>query len=330
MPDNNELWKKYQSHITNEGLTDKRKSKLHTMFKIIQRYIDLGNADKIIIEDFIERLNSDKILKIDGRIYSGSTKSDIKKFLRQFFKWFRGDNNYYPEMVSWLKTKIPKDNKPQEKPILEKKDVFKLASMFKKYDYKIATLILFDSGFRIQELMSCKKSDLTFESFDDNGEKCFWLKCNLSKTYTRKVPISLFEQEIKSYIESDTFNLKRDTEPLFDIDYFSYLKMMKIYSTKLFSLKVTPHCLRHSSATLYASLYNGNVPMLAQRYGWSYSAKELQTYVRVSGSYNKQGAKVLYQNEVIKLKTQVVNLTEELSEIKNYLKAYGLMQKVKT
>jgi len=321
-----ELWLKFEKHLANEGLTKKRIKKLFTMYNVVIRALDLTKAKRDDIENFVNDLTSDKFKRLDGNNFSGSSKSDIKKFLKQFYKWYKGENEYYPKHVSWLKTKIPKDQKPIEKPILELKQVVQLAQKFKKYDYKMLVLALFDSGFRIQEMISVKKKDLTWEEFD-SAKKCFWIKCNKSKTYPRKVPIPLFSTEMKSFFDSSYFKAKQDDDPLFDIHYASFTNHLKEHSLKLFNLKITCHCLRHSSCTFYAKEYAGNVPLLAQRFGWSFSAKELSTYVRKSGAYNREGAKVSFRNEVVKLredndilKEKVTSQEKQINDISKMIK----------
>lgn len=330
---NEEIWDKFEYHLRNEGLSQKRIKTLYSRFNAFSRELDLKTATRKEIENWINKLNTDKIRKLNGSIVSGTTKQSWKKALKQFYKWYKGDSEFYPPEVSWIKTRIPKDEKPEEKPILELNQVVKLAQKFKKYEYKIATLILFDSGFRIQELMSCKKKDLTWDDFD-NGEKCFWIKCNQSKTYVRKIPIPLFTPEIRSFFESSYFRALDDDDLLFNMHYDSYRRLMIKYATDLFfkddknKKHITPHCLRHSSATYYAKEYSGNVPLLAQRFGWSYSAVELQTYVRKSGAYNREGAKVSFKNSVSKLQEENAKIKEEMKAIQEKLKLIERFEKL--
>lgn len=312
--ENTSLWETYEKHLRNIGLTKKRISKLKTMFNTVSRGLDLRTASREEIEDFVNRLNEDRFKTIDGRVLAGDTKSDIKKFLKQYYKHTKGSDTFFPEEVAWLRTKIPKDERAEEKPIIELEQVRQLARMFHKYDYQVLTLLLFDSGFRIQEMMSCKRRDLTWEEFD-NGKKCFWLKCNVSKTFPRKIPVPIFTKEINDFFESATFKSRSPDDHLFDIRYESYRKMLKRYSLQFIKKELTPHCLRHSSATYYARIYSGNVPLLAQRYGWAYSARELQTYVRASGAYNKEGAKLSYTNEVSKLRDENEKFQEQIETL---------------
>jgi len=81
---------------------------------------------------------------------------------------------------------------------------------------------------------------------------------------------------------------------------------------KVLGKKITPHALRHSSATYYAKEFDGNMMLLADRYGWTYSSKELRTYIRRSGAYQRAGAKKVFSNEVEKLREENRNVKETL------------------
>lgn len=318
------LWSKYEDHLVNEGLTKQTIAKQKQMFIKCERGLSkkYKESKREDIEKFVTSVNKNQFKKLDGNNFSGSTKSDIKKFLKKFYKWLKGDCETYPKEVSWISTRIRKDEKPKQKPTLTHKEVVEFANTFQKVEYRVLMLLLFDSGFRIQEMLSVKRKDLTWEDFD-TGRKCFWIKCNTSKTLTRKVPIPFFTEDIQTFVNSIYGKSLRNDDLLFNMQYPNIVKQMKNVSKKVFGLtkegklkkKISPHALRHSSATFYAKEYEGNVPMLAQRYGWSYSAKELQTYVRESGAYQKQGAKKIFVNEVQKLRTENTELKERIEKI---------------
>lgn len=318
---NAKLWKKYEDNLLNEGKTKKRIDKLKFMFDTCDKAFNkpFDKVTRADVEDFVNKLHRNQLRTKRGAPYSGNTKSDLKKFLKQFWKWFKGQGEDYPDAVRWIKTNVAKDEKPEEKDTVTLEEAVKLARAFNKIEYRIMTLILFDSGFRIDELLSCKKKDLTFEDFDA-GKKCFWIKCNRSKTLTRKVPVPLFTEELNVFVNSASFQTQPNDEPLFgNVAYFAYNKALKATSERVLKKRLSPHHLRHSSATHYAKEFDGNMMMIADRYGWSYTSDELKLYIRRSGAYQRQGVKKAYENEVLKLKAELSDMRERMANIERLL-----------
>lgn len=307
--------------MLNEGLTKKRLNKLKAMFTIAERGIgDLENAGREEIEKFVTKLHRGTFCKMNGSPYSGSTKSDIKRFLKQFYKWFKGDGEFFPKEVSWIKTRIGKDEKPEEKPIITPDEIREISTHFRRSDFRLMTLLLFDSGFRISEMFSVTKDRLSWEPFDDEGNCCWWVECTESKTYPRKVAVGLFTEEISQYVHTAPFTKLAPADKLFPFSDTLYRAALAQASKKVLKKKkLTPHALRHSSATLYAGIYQGDRIKLAERYGWSYSAQELDTYVRRNGQGLKEGAKVVYKNEVQKLQDENERLKQELEKLKEQI-----------
>lgn len=332
------LWQKFESHLLNEQVTQRRIAKLKYVFSVCERGLkDFSKAKRADIEKFTDDLNRNHFLKLDGQQYSGNAKSDIKKFIKQFFKWYKGNNEAYPPEVAWLKTKIGKNEKPEDKPVLSLEEVSRFAHYFKKIELRLLALILFDSGFRIAEALSIKKKDLTFEPFEDD-KKCFWVFCNESKTLKRKVDIPLFTEDIAAFVNSSYYQSLKDDEPIFRLSYSDIIKNFKRASAQLFGVDksghplkvITPHCLRHSSATFYSVQYEGNMVQIAQRYGWSYSSDELKTYIRRSGAYQKAGAKKIYSNEIVLLKNRINELEAQLTEHKKDIDTIMKLWKAKS
>jgi len=319
------LWERYEAEIRNAGLTKKRRDKLKLMFDTCQRAINLDKATRQDIEKFVNELHSGKFCKLDGSEYSGSTKSDLKKFLKAFYKWLKGENTYYPKEVAWIKTRISKDEKPKEKDVISVQEVRQLANSFSKIDLKVLTLMLFDSGFRIAEMLSAKKQDLSWENYQD-GDSCFWIKCNSSKTEQRKVPIPIFTEDLQAFFNSSQMKAKKDSELLFDVSYEYYLQTLKAKGKELLKKKITPHALRHSSASLYAKELNGNAMSIAQRYGWSFSSKELATYIRRSGAYHKDTPKLVFHNENVKLREEMEQLRAKYDRLFKAVESFKSIQ----
>lgn len=318
-----ELWTRFENRMLNEGVTQRRVEKLKSMYQAVQRGIrtPLSKANREDVEDFINRLNRDLYKRQNKQSFSGSTKADIKKFLRQFFKWYKGEDEFFPSEVRWIKARISKDERPEEKQIVTIEEVKRVISHFDKGEFRILTLILFDSGFRIGEILSAKKKDLTFEPYDEQN-KCFWISCNESKTIKRKVDIPLFTEDLKTFCNSAYFENKAPDDLLFDgIEYHTYLTSLNNAAKKVLGKNkhLSPHCLRHSSATYYAKAYDGNMNMLAERYGWTYSSGQLRTYIRRSGAYQKQGAKKVFTNQVVKVEEENRELKEQMQKLQEQM-----------
>lgn len=339
---NEEIWDKFLLHLENESLTAKRIEKLSFVFNTINRGLNkpFNDVSREDIQDFVTRLHNDKFLNhrknIKPKPYSESTKADIKKGIKQIWKWLKGDSEFYPKEVSWIKCKIAKDRKPLPKEVITYEEAIQLANSCSKIEHRILFLLLFDSGFRISEMLSVHKKDLTWEDYKGK-EKCWHIMCNESKTDTRKVPVPLFTADLQTFTESSYFKSLKEDDPLFKtirtkhtkrykkginardpntMSYEAVIKTLKNNSQKVLKKKLTPHSLRHSSATYYAKRLSGDAMALAQRYGWRFNSKELQTYIRLSGHYQELAATKVYENQATKL-------AEELEE---YKKMYNTLK----
>jgi integrase len=320
---NEPTWEKFKSHLQNEGLSTGRIEKLKSMFVTLERGLPGKNLETVTrqdIEELANRLNRNEFKKLDGKNMSGPTKVDLKKFIKQFYKWLKGNNEFYPSEVSWLKTKLPKHEKPTPKNTINEDQCKQLAESFSHPEWRALIYLLFDSGFRIQEMLSVKKKDLTFESYEGT-EKCFFLKCNLSKTVIRKIDIPIFTKELEHFLNSGYWANKKDNDLLFDFESDSVRIMIQRKAQKLFNMKLTPHCFRHSSATLYAVLYEGNIFDLMHRFGWT-DMRQAMVYVRTSGTINIKSTKKIYNNQASKLNGEVTELKAQLSKMQDSLAQY--------
>jgi hypothetical protein len=80
---------------------------------------DLDKVTDRQMETFILDLNKGIILNKNGTAYTSEAKSNIKKFIRTFYKWLLGNGKVYPELVDWIDT-AKKDAEIEAIPGLEK------------------------------------------------------------------------------------------------------------------------------------------------------------------------------------------------------------------
>lgn len=310
---------KYEDYCNDIGLTALRIKKLKVMYRLVKRHLKKP-LDKLKTEDitkYVTGLNKGNVyFKIDGGELSPTTISDIKKFLKQFFKWLKGEGAYYPDEVKRISVKIAKDKQPKPKETLEIDEVIKLSGAFKNIDYKIAILILFDSGFRINEFTSVTKENLSWENLE-NGEKCFWIFCPESKTFQRHIPIPLFTNDLKQYFNSASFQAKKPNEPLINVSYETLLRRIKEISAKLFKKKITFHSLRHSSATYWSNELE--YLQLCSRMGWSFDSKQAKIYVRRSKKQNIRAGTITFSNKLLEVEKENNELKSRLDEMNDRL-----------
>lgn len=303
-------WSDFHLYLVNKGTTARRIQKMHYVFHLVFEYINkpIAKIDKEDIQSFVSDLHADKFTKNDGSPYSGSYKADLKKFLKYYFKFFSGDDEHYPKLVSWIKTNIAKDEKPKDKPTLSLQEVQELAKQFTSPIKKIALLLFFDSGFRMDELESVTKEKLTYEPFDDD-ESCFWIECTRSKTAIRKIPVNLFTEDLQLYYNSIDYQSLKPGDKLFKISFprFRY-DIKRLAKKSIFKNRPEDadrlcfHALRHSSATYYANKVGLTEFQMCLRYGWTIGSQEARTYVRRGTSYQKNSAKQVFRGELDRIR----------------------------
>ena len=82
--ENTALWIKFENHCLNEGLSQKRISKLRMVYQLVLRGLEgkeLDSVNRENLEVFINRLNRNEFRPLDGANYAGNSKADIKKSL---------------------------------------------------------------------------------------------------------------------------------------------------------------------------------------------------------------------------------------------------------
>jgi hypothetical protein len=84
---------------------------------------------------------------------------------------------------------------------------------------------------------------------------------------------------------------------------------------KTLGKKVTPHMLRHSSATFYANKLR-NPYKLCYRYGWTMSSKQVDRYLDREGIFEGETSIAVKTDELSRMGRENQTLREELSLVK--------------
>jgi site-specific recombinase XerD len=242
---------------------------------------------------------SGKIIKTKSLAHS--TKLDYKKSLIKFYKWLYGNNRNVPELVDWIDTY----DIAKEIPAIRREEVEKLAATLTIRD-KAIVMALFDSGARAEEFLNIKMSDLS------KADGIFKVRIVHSKTKPRTIHLPIASQFVEMWMNVN--EIYDSQEYLFTITYEGLRMMLHRVGKRVLKKSITPHLLRHSSATYYANLLNHQ--QLCYRYGWTMASKMPNRYLDREGIFEKESVDVVKKNDISTLEDKNKKLEEELSLIK--------------
>ncbi len=230
------------------------------------------DLDKVTIKDmenFILNLDKGKIISRYKKPYSSEAKSNIKKFIRKFYKWLLGDNKRYPELVDWIDTSKKEAEVKAVPGLLD--GVMKIVELIPDIKRKALVMVAFDSGFRESELLSCKVKDA-----EKTEKGVYFITCRYSKTKTRTVSLPNSSELLDRWLDQHPNKDNREAE-LWETSRVMFYKTVKLYGKKALNMNITPHMLRHTSATFYAPKLDRVT--FCKRYGWSYNSPSPDRYI---------------------------------------------------
>jgi integrase len=234
---------------------------------------DFDKATKEDWDKFYDKFEEDKILKNSGKKYKPATRAKNYKTVRKFLKWL-GNGITYPEgCENWVtaEEKVTKE-------YLTRPEIEKIVNGSKTIKVKCLLMLLFDGGLRIEEAANLRWVDLKKE--DGKGYYRAEIRAETSKTKkARTVSLWLATDLIDTYRNHQKAQAKGafdENEYVFDSNY-SALYMAIKNAGKLINKNVSPHTLRHSSATYYANIIK-TYQQFCSRYGWSLRSEAPQRY----------------------------------------------------
>lgn len=224
-------------------------------------------------EQFYDNLESDKILAHGGKRYAEGTKSRIYKVIRKFLKWRYGENKFYPKFCEDWVTTAPVVTKDY----LIRSEIDKLVEGASALKVKCMVMMLFDGGFRIEELGNLRWVDVR----KAEGKEYYRAHVRPETSKTKKeryVSLWLSTDLIDSLKNSRKQNKGfKESDYLFPNTYNGFRATIKKLGKKVLNKSTSPHTLRHSSATYYASVIK-TYQQFCTRYGWVLKSGTAQRY----------------------------------------------------
>lgn len=300
--------KKGQKKKIGAGRCLKMLNMLKTMSLWLEKPFDKVTQDEM--EAMIIGLERDKF-KGSKKKYSDNTKADLKKILRKFYKWLWGNNETYPEIVSWIDTSA----RDIEIPALRKEQVEKMIELCPSIRDKAVIMAMFDSGARIEEFLNIRFKHLIKN--EENG--VYKIRIEFSKTKPRTISLPLSTKYINEWLNEYRAKYPEETKnpetPLFPVTYSQVRKMLYRNGMKALKKNVYPHLLRHSSATYYANLLKDPFK-LNKRYGWAMASDMSNRYIDREGITEEDTIDAVNIDEITKYKKEREKLNEEMIKLR--------------
>ena len=217
--------------------------------------------------------------------YAEHTKYDLKVMLKMFYKWLKGNDEYAPPEISWLKkSKKNLDHKLPED-LLTEDEVLRMTEAAINPRDKTLILVLYETGCRIGELLSLQMKNVNFDQYGAV------LRVS-GKTGDRRVRIISSAPVLASWLNAHP--RAKDPEAWLWFQYKNnkktdkclrhgtvYATLKKIAKRAGIQKKIYPHLFRHSRATALANKLTE--AQMKEHFGWVQGSEMAATYVHLSG-----------------------------------------------
>jgi integrase len=291
--------------------------RLHEYFKK-----DFDKLTDKEVEKFYQDIEANRIKKKNGDPYKNGSKDELIRNLKRYLKWAL-DTNVYQKKAGWLKEyeDVP------ELPAITMKEAEKLAKGMKFLRDRALTMFLADSGCRIEEALNLKISQIEKKTKDD-GDEFYIVDVKVSKTLPRRISVPIASAILTEWLAEHPAILDKEAY-LFPVTYDGYRKTLRQTGKKILGRVITPHLLRHSSATHYCKVIN-NPYKFCYRYGWTMGSRMSRRYI----DRTLLGEEAQEELDNLVKSNKVEELTKEFDKYKNENKpllemAHVLLQTLK-
>lgn len=278
---NKEALLKFGEDLFLKGVTKARIIKEVSTLRIVAEKIkkDFKEMSEKDLKKFIFKIHNDKD-------YSIHTKYDYNKIIKRFFKWFEGENKFYPNKVAWIVKVKPKNREiPRIKrsELIIEEEAHKLVETADNPRDKALIALVWDTGGRIGEIGSMTIGSL---SFDDGGTIVHLRgKTGERSPYVIESTPHLVRWMGLHPLKDDPnaplwVNMGQDkrfrNQPL---DYEAFYKLFeRLFDKAKVKKRFNPHLFRHSRAT-WCAINGWNSLEMCKFFGWEENSSMPSVYI---------------------------------------------------
>ncbi|MFH1174366.1 MAG: site-specific integrase [archaeon] len=327
LPDNLELIKRFVMDAK-LGKTIKGRAKKKVGEKRILKYLqDLKKLDQYLnkpfnqsteqdIERFILDLEEGRVKTVIGNPYKQETQVVIKKLVKKFYRWLGK-----PELTDWIDTSI----EPTEYRAISKEQVDNIVNLCTSTKSQLLLrnraimMFLFDAGVRADELLNIRISHLSREN------DIYKVRIEFSKTKKRTISLPFCTKYLNEWLDAHSLR-NEPLAQLFPLNYNMLRELVKRMGCVI-KVRLTPHSLRHSSATYWCQHLTPYE--LCYRMGWGMSSRMPQRYIDREGLQQEKAAKIVKAARMEQLEADNTTLSRRLAILEDQLNRLDIEEATK-
>lgn len=277
--------------------------------------------DKVDVQDmerFVLSLEEGRLTMKNGKPYASETVSCIKKIVIKFYSWlYKDDPEKIRKLVGWIDTSyVIKDKNFITLEQLETM-MARMASTipWKAVRNRAIAKVLFDCGCRVDELTNIRMRHLSKKG----DHYMIFIEFPKADQHQRTNILPLSTKELDEWLAMHP--LRDNPEAQLFMASYSAIKNLLARGGEQIGVKVTPHTMRRSCTTHWASHLTH--AQICYRLGWSMNSKQPARYIQRAGLTEEKVVEIVeaadaqaVAKENRELKQRMALLEEEMARIR--------------
>lgn len=206
--------------------------------------------------------------------------------MKRFYKWLKGNDEFYPPEVRWIKCRVKNDRIKLPEELLTEEEIKALANATNKPRDKALIQCLYETGCRIGEMLTIQIKNVVF---DDYGA----LLRVTGKTGERRIRIVASAPALATWLDFHPYkdnpeafvwlrNLHKGAKDTLPFRYTNAMLLIRELAEKAgVKKRVNPHSFRHARATVLANKLTE--AQMKEYFGWVQGSDMASVYVHLSG-----------------------------------------------